>query len=128
MDVKTTIPISEARRRFFEINDEVQKPGKHYTFTEKGRPKSVLMSAEEYESWMETFEVMRDFPNLKNDIREVEKDIESGNYKNFITLEEYLEKEGIKISHGKLSVKKAKDVIRSLSKTKSRKKSKKNPR
>ncbi|MFH1183118.1 MAG: type II toxin-antitoxin system Phd/YefM family antitoxin [Candidatus Moraniibacteriota bacterium] len=112
MDVKTTIPVTEARRRFFEINDEVQIPGKHYTFTEKGRPKSVLISAEEYESLIETIEVMIDFPDLKKDIEEVERDYKSGNYKNFITLDELLKEEGlVVIKKGK------KHVVRSTSRT-----------
>jgi len=98
MDVKTTIPISEARRRFFEINDEVQIPGRYYMFTEKGRPKSVLMSAEEFESWQETLEVMRDFPNLKKDIMESEKEYKRGEY---MTLEDLLKEEGITLSYHK---------------------------
>lgn len=40
----------------------------YYTLTDKGRPKAVVMSAEEFESWAETLEVMRDFPNLDKDI------------------------------------------------------------
>lgn len=93
MDIKTTIPVTEARKRFFEVNEEVQTPGKHYTFTEKGKPKSVLLSAEEYESLIETIEVMIDFPNLKEDIEKSERDYKSGRYKTFTTLEELLKEE-----------------------------------
>jgi len=98
MKAKTTIPISEARKRIFEIAEEVQKPSNYYTLTEKGRPKAVLMSAEEFESWQETLETMHDFPNLNRDINEVEEAIKSGEYKNWITLEELLSKEGFIIS------------------------------
>jgi prevent-host-death family protein len=88
MDTKTTLPISEARKRIFEIADEVQKPGLHYTFTVKGRPKIVMMSAEEFESLQETIEVLRDFPDLDKDINEMEKDLKSGKHKSYKTLEE----------------------------------------
>jgi len=95
MNTKTTMPISEARKRIFEIAKEVQKPSNYYTLTEKGRPKVVLMSAEEFESWQETLEVMHEFPHLEKDIKEAEKEYKKGEY---ITLEELLEKEGFILS------------------------------
>lgn len=91
---QTTISISEARKRIFDIAEEVQTPGIHYTFTEKGRPKVVMMSAEEFESWQETLEVMQDFPDLKKDIEEAEQDLKSGRYKGYVLLEDLLRKEG----------------------------------
>ncbi|MDO8626125.1 MAG: type II toxin-antitoxin system Phd/YefM family antitoxin [Candidatus Magasanikbacteria bacterium] len=92
MNTQTTIAISEARRRLFDIADEVQRPGRYYTFTDKGRPKTVMMSATEFESWAETLEVMQDFPDLKKDIDRVSKDIESGAYRDYPTLDEILAK------------------------------------
>ena len=74
MDTKTTLPISEARQKIFKIAELVQKPSTYYTLTEKGRPKAVILSAEEFESWQETLEVNRDFPNLKKDIKMAEND------------------------------------------------------
>jgi len=91
MNIKTTLPITEARKKIFQIVADAQKPGVYYTITEKGRPKAVIMSAEEFESWVETLEVMRDFPDLDKDIKEAEKDYAQGNY---VTLEEILAKEG----------------------------------
>ncbi len=98
MDAKTTLSISEARRRIFEIAEDVQKPNTHFTLTENGRPKVVIMSAEEFESWQETLEVMREFPDLQKDIEEVERDIKSGAYKNYTTLEDILIKEGFVVA------------------------------
>ena len=48
MDAKTTLSISEARKKIFKIAEQVQKPATHYTLTEKGKPKAVMMSAEEF--------------------------------------------------------------------------------
>ena len=90
MNTKTTIPITEARKRIFEIAEEVQKPGLYYIFTEKGKPKAVMMSAEEFESWQETIDVLWEFPDLSKDTREAEKDYKKGNY---ITLDELIAKE-----------------------------------
>lgn len=98
MNTKTTLPITEARRHIFDITEEVQKPGTYYTITEKGRPKAVLMSAEEFESWQETLEVMHDFPDLKKDIKETESAVKSGEYKSWTTLEELLAKEGFMVA------------------------------
>lgn len=86
MNTKTTITLTEARKRIFNIVEEIQSPGIHYTFTEKGQPKAVLLSAEEFESWAETLEVMKDFPDLKKDIAQAHKEYKAGK---FITLKDY---------------------------------------
>lgn len=98
MDTKTTLPISEARKKIFKIAKEVQKPATHYTLTEKGRPKIVIMSAEEFESWQETLEVVRDFPDIEKDIEELKNDIKSGAHKKYISLEDILEREGLLVA------------------------------
>jgi len=95
MDTKTTLPISEARKKIFRIAEKVQKPSTYYTFTEKGRPKVVVLSADEFESWQETLEVMRIFPKLGKDIEKAEKDYKKGDR---VTLEKALSKEGFVLS------------------------------
>ena len=100
MNTELILPISEARKKIFKIAEDVQKPFRRYTLTAKGKPKAVIMSAEEFESWQETLEVMKEFPNLKKDIKQVKKECKSGKYKNYITLENLLEKEGF-IIHDK---------------------------
>jgi len=91
MNTKTTLPISEFRTKIFKIVDEIQKQGSYYTITDKGRPKAIIMSAEEFESWQETLEVQRMFPNLDKDIKQARKDYKEGKC---ITLEEILKEEG----------------------------------
>lgn len=90
MNTRTTLSISEARKRIFEIAKAVQQPGVYYTLTERGRPKAVILSAEEFESWQETLEVKRDFPDLDKDIAEVKRDYASGRYKTYTTLDQLL--------------------------------------
>ncbi|PIR72354.1 MAG: hypothetical protein COU42_01680 [Candidatus Nealsonbacteria bacterium CG10_big_fil_rev_8_21_14_0_10_36_24] len=98
MDTKTTLPISEARKKIFKIAKMVQKPSIRYTLTEKGRPKVVLMSADEFESWQETLEAIRDFPNLEKDIKKAEKEHRKGDY---LFLEDVLAKEGFILANKK---------------------------
>ena len=50
MRTKTTLSISEARKNFFSIADEVQSPDTYYTLTERGRPKAVIVSADRFEA------------------------------------------------------------------------------
>lgn len=102
-DTKRTISISEARKRIFEIADEVQVPNKVYTLTADGKPKAIIMSAEEYESIIETMEVERIFPDLDKDIAEVKKAIKTGQYKSWSTLEDLEKKYGISTSRNKKS-------------------------
>ena len=94
MTIKNTLSATKAREDFFSILTKVQTPGQYVTLTDKGTPKAVIMSAEEHESLLETIEVMRDFPDLNKDTAELKRDMKSGAYKNYITLDEILAKEG----------------------------------
>ncbi len=88
MDVKRTISISEARKRIFDIADEVQIPNKVYTLTSDGKPKAVIMSAAEYESLLETISVLDDFPDIQKDIAEADEAVRTGEYKKWSTLDD----------------------------------------
>lgn len=73
MDIKNTISTTEARNNFSEVIDKVEKTGAHYTLTVNGRPKVVMMGAEEFESWQETLEIMSD-PALAERLRKALKE------------------------------------------------------
>src|SRR3989338_1181423 len=118
MNIKTTIPISEARKNIFKIAEKVQKPGVYFTFTEKGKPKGVIMSAEEFESLTETMEVIRQFPNLDRDIAQADKAIRTGQYKKYSTLDDIKNDWDFKVAE---KVNK-KNVISTVTKSKSKKK------
>ena len=94
MNTKTTLPISEARKKIFKIAEEVQKPSNYYTLTENGRAKAVIMSAEDFESWQETMEVMREFPDIEKDIKAADRAIKTGEYKKWDTLDDVMAKYG----------------------------------
>ncbi len=86
MDTKTTISITEARKRIFDIVADVQSPHRVYTLTEKGKPKASIISSEELESLMETIEVLRIFPNLDAHMRDASEAVRTKNYKNYVSL------------------------------------------
>ena len=117
MNSKRTISISEARKRIFEIADEVQVPHKVYTLTADGKPKAVVMSAEEYESLMETIEVNRIFPNLDKEVAETNKALKTGEYKKWPTLDDLKKDWGFAVAEKP----KKKYGVRTKSKTKSKK-------
>ncbi|MBI4992761.1 MAG: type II toxin-antitoxin system Phd/YefM family antitoxin [Candidatus Magasanikbacteria bacterium] len=92
-----TLSITDARSKIFALAEKVQRPGTFFTLTEKGRAKAVVMSAEEFESWRETLEIRRAFPNLREDAALARRDYKKGNY---ITLEDLLAKEGFVLAKG----------------------------
>jgi prevent-host-death family protein len=79
MKSKNTLSISEARKKIFKIAEEVQKPDNYYTLTEKGRPKVVILSAEEFDSIMETMEILSD-PKILANIEKAEEEYKRGEY------------------------------------------------
>jgi prevent-host-death family protein len=95
MIVKEIISISDARKKIFKIADDVQKANNYYTLTEKGRAKVVMLSFDDFEAWMETLEVARMFPNLLEDTKQIDKDVKSGAYKNYASLEDVLREDGL---------------------------------
>ncbi len=81
MDInpKNIISLTEARRRIFDIAEDVQQPENHYIFTDNGRAKAVMMSAEEFDSMMENIEILSD-PKAMKAIEEAEKAYQGGDY------------------------------------------------
>ncbi len=118
MNSKIKLPISEAGKNISHITEAVQK-GKTYFLTSRGRSKAVIMSMDEFESLWETIEVLETFPDIMEDIRDMEKDIESNNIKSYKSLKEF--KAELRISDG---AKKKYDVSK-IPSSKSRKRSKK---
>ena len=86
MTNKTIIPIAEARKNIFKVVNAASRPGVHYLLTERGKPKAVIMGAEEYESWVETMEIQSLIPDLSQDFTVAKHAVKSGSYKRFTTL------------------------------------------
>lgn len=84
-----TLGISQVRQNLPKLIDEIDNRFEHLFITKSGKAKAVLMSAEEFESWRETFASYED-PETMKVIREVgNMSIEEiKKSKKFITLEE----------------------------------------
>lgn len=90
MNTKTTMSISEARKKIFEIAKDVQRPSTYYTLTENGRPKAVLMSAKQFDSLKEDLEILGN-PKIMKNIKEAEEQLKRGEY---VTLDELMKECG----------------------------------
>lgn len=88
--IETILPATKARKNFFKILEKVNKPNQAYTITLDGKPRAVILSFDEYDSWLETLEILND-PKLMDDIKQAEKDFAKGEY---VPLEEVLKEEG----------------------------------
>jgi len=104
MNVKEVISISEARKKIFQIADDVQKASNYYMLTENGKAKVVMLSFDDFDAWLETMEVIKTFPDIFDDIKNLKKDIKTKRYTKYTSLEEILKKEGyldnkIKVKH-----------------------------
>jgi prevent-host-death family protein len=68
MDAHYTISTTEARQNLAEIIDRVEESGARYTLTVNGKPKAVLVNADELEALQETVDILTD-PVLMKRIR-----------------------------------------------------------
>lgn len=72
-----TLPISKAREELTTLVDKANRLLDEYIITVNGSPAAVIMSAQEYESWKETTEILSD-PELVKAIKQGEAEIERG--------------------------------------------------
>lgn len=77
------ISATDARNDFLNIIDRASDNLEEFIITKKGDVKAVIMSAEEFESWKETIEILSDEEAMKG-IREGEADIKAGRVKPFV--------------------------------------------
>ena len=84
-----TLGVSEARANLPKLIDQIDARFERLFITKGGKAKAVIMSSDEFESWMETIEEYQDPESLerareinKMSIQQIKKS------KKFITLEE----------------------------------------
>jgi prevent-host-death family protein len=80
----TTIPLSDARARLSELVEEAVRTHERVEITRNGRRAAVLMSADDFDSLMETLDILAD-PEAMRDIEIARRDFREGK---FYTLEE----------------------------------------
>lgn len=57
---QTFINATQARSQFFDLLAQVQKQPNPVNITVKGVPEAVLMSKDDYDAWMATYETLMD--------------------------------------------------------------------
>lgn len=72
-----TLPITKAREELASLVENAKKRLDEYIITVNGTPAAVIISAQEYESWKETNEILVD-KKLMKAIKEGEEDIRMG--------------------------------------------------
>jgi len=84
-----TLPITKAREDLTLLVNRASRLLDEYVITVNGSPAAVLMSANEYESWKETNDILAD-AELVAAIKQGEQDIKKGKYISFEQLKKNL--------------------------------------
>ena len=77
-----TIPLKEARAKFSSLVDRADRLSERYIVTKNGTPKAVVMGADEFESWMETLELMAN-PKAVKALGQGIKEAKAGKFRSF---------------------------------------------
>ena len=72
-----TLPISEARTNLLKLVDDVDTKFDRITLTKSGKAKAVLMSVDEFDSWVETIDLLNDSATMKA-LAEAQDDVAAG--------------------------------------------------
>lgn len=73
----TTLPLAEVRANLSKLVDEAVRTHQRIEVTRQGRRAAVILSADDYDSIMETLEILSD-QRLMVEIREAEAEVERG--------------------------------------------------
>jgi antitoxin YefM len=73
----TTLPLAEVRANLSKLVDEAVRTHERIEVTRQGRRAAVILSADDYDSIMETLAILSD-EDLVRDIREAEREAERG--------------------------------------------------
>ena len=63
------LPLSEVKTRLSELVSVVEQRDEEITITRNGKPVAILISADEYEAWKETAQILAD-AELMQEIRD----------------------------------------------------------
>jgi prevent-host-death family protein len=63
------LPLSEVKMKLSELVDVIERRDEPVTITRNGKAIAIILSKHEYDSWLETVEILRD-PQFLKEIRE----------------------------------------------------------
>jgi antitoxin YefM len=77
IEVMTTQSLAAVKAHFSQVIDDVAGTHERVTVTKNGSPVAVILAVEDYESLMETLEILSD-PHARSDIRQAEAEMAGG--------------------------------------------------
>ncbi|WP_308170621.1 type II toxin-antitoxin system Phd/YefM family antitoxin [[Mycobacterium] fortunisiensis] len=75
----TTLPLAEVRANLSKLVDEAVRTHLRIEVTRQGRRAAVILSADDYDSIIETLDILSD-PDLMEDIRQGQADVARGDF------------------------------------------------
>lgn len=83
------VTLKHLRPRLPEIVDAVDSKMDRFIITKRGKPVAILMSVDDYESLLETLDILSDTKLMKR-IKQAEEDVRKGNLKSLAAVEKEL--------------------------------------
>lgn len=72
------IAISKAKQRLLELARRNEKMGESFIFIKDGVPVSALLPFDEYESLLETLDILEEEPDIVAKLKRAEREIKAG--------------------------------------------------
>lgn len=85
-----TITLKELRPELPKVVDAIDKKWERYVVTKHGKPAVVMLSIEDYESLMETLDILAD-PNAVKSLKQGEEDLRKGKTRSWEEIKKRLE-------------------------------------
>lgn len=92
-----TVPVTEAKQRFTEIVKGVEDCFDRYLVTKNGKDAAIVMSADEYESLLETLDVL----SSKKEMRALLEGMSQSKRGETVALDQYLAQKKRSANRGK---------------------------
>ena len=73
----TTVPLAEARAQLSKLVDDAVRTHERIEVTKNGRRAAVIMSADDYDSLMETLDILSDAEAMA-EVRQADTDVAAG--------------------------------------------------
>ena len=86
-----TITLKELRPDLPKVVEEIDKKWERYVITKHGKPSIVMLSIEDYESLMETLDILAD-PKAVKSLKHGEEDLRKGKTRSWQEIKASLEK------------------------------------
>ena len=78
----TYLTVTEAKAHFLDIVRKADDSMESCIVTKGGKPKAIIMSIDEYESWMETLEISSD-KKAMSEIKKAQEELRQGKHYTF---------------------------------------------